>query len=68
MTTLAILILSALRPASSPAADRIRQAQYCAAVERRAQQWQRAQPLSQLEPELARAQHLRAIARLVAPQ
>jgi hypothetical protein len=54
--TLAIIL--ALQLAQAPrAAERIQQAQYCAAVERRAQhrEVERVQPVSQLEPELAAA-------------
>lgn len=68
-TILATLLAIAGWQQGQGAADRIRQAQYCAAVERRAQHREvsRAQAVSQLEPELAAAQHERDIERLVVP-
>src|ERR1017187_3133394 len=52
------------------AADRIQQAQYCAAVELRAQHRdiERVQPVSHLEPELAGAQRKAEVGRLVTPE
>jgi len=51
------------------AAERIHQAQYCAAVEQRAQHRdiERVQPVSHLEPELAAANHKAELDRLVTP-
>lgn len=51
------------------AAERIHHAQYCAAVEQRAQHRdiERVQPVSHLEPELAAAQHKAELDRLVTP-
>ena len=67
IATLVLFAAAMQHAAVERAAARIELAQYCAAVERRAQHREvdRVQPVSILEPELARAQHLRDLARLV---
>jgi TonB family protein len=66
---LAIVVLAVTSLQAQRAGERVQQAQYCAAVERRAQHREiaRVQALSELELELAAAQHAREIARLIEP-
>jgi hypothetical protein len=72
--TLAVLAFSvtAIAQQSEPrrAAERIRQAQYCAAVERRAQhrEIERVQPVSHLTPEEDIAKRRAELDRLVTPE
>jgi hypothetical protein len=76
MSLLTIVLLAAASQPNRPeqatdrAALRIRQAQYCAAVEVRAQhrEVELVQPVSRLEPELEAAQRRAAMDRLVMPE
>ena len=76
MTPLTLVLLdlaSASRqqqPEAHRAAERIQQAQYCAAIDARSQprEIERVQAVSRLEPELAAAQRRAELDRLVAPE
>jgi hypothetical protein len=75
MTPLTFVMLAAFaalprQAEDKHAADRIQQAQYCAAVELRAQHRdiERVQPVSHLEPELDAARRKAEVGRLITPE
>lgn len=65
MITMALTIFSLA--SGQHAAERIQQAQYCAAVERYDRRREIKQAVSRFEPELAAEQHRREVAKIEAP-